>query len=233
MVNAWDDEGHEQGIVFGDVLLFGQDWQRVQKGEVYDFRTLLHRLFMLVGSLHRKADWKMIGGWKSEMEHGLEDWEYWIALGEEGVCGYYLPVVTYHYRKHTQGRLAWLRKDEKRFQAALRTMREMHNDVYKGRLPVGCCGKGATKAPRPTTSEDSVVASTMSREPSPNERINIVYYGGQRGSFFVTGRSSGTKYKIMGYGKPVIDMHSNVGVLPEDVQFILALGGGGVFRRAS
>lgn len=227
MINAWDAEGHERGIVYGDVEMFGQDWSKVFKAEPYDFNELLRRVYILVGSLYRKSDWEKVGGWKKEMDEGLEDWEYWISLGEIGVCGYYVPQTLYRYRKHTQGRLSWLKQDQERFSTSMQRLRDLHKDVYKGRFPMACCGKSKSA---PVTFTRSASPAAAFSATLPDSRVEVLYTGGRTGSFFVTGKATGTKYKVMGPNKPLITTDSAVGVLKADVEFILQLGGGKDFR---
>jgi glycosyltransferase involved in cell wall biosynthesis len=229
MVKTWDLEGHKHGIVYGDVELFGQDWSSIQPGETYDFKELLRRVYMLVGCLHRKSDWEKVGGWKVAMEDGLEDWEYWIALGEIGVCGYYVPATLYRYRKHTEGRLAWLKADKERFEKAMQTLRDLHRESYAGRFPMACCGKSSTA---PTTFARTASAAG-SASLVASDRVSIIYQGGRTGSFFVTGRITGTRYKVPGQNQQLITMDMIAGVFGADVEFILSLGAGKDFVRGS
>ena len=221
-VRAWDAEGHKHGIVFGDIKTFGDDWSRIIETGPYDFRELLHGSYMLVGCLHSRKSWEKVGGWKHEMDNGLEDWEYWVAMGEIGICGYHVPQVTYEYRKHSEGRLAWLRSDETRFQAAIQKMRSLHDNVYKGRYPMGCCGKGSKLAPSASSANVTV---------DDGRRIDVIYYGNQKASFFVKGRVTGTLYKIPGTGKHLMTQDGLLGVFQADLKFILSMGGNSVFQR--
>jgi glycosyltransferase involved in cell wall biosynthesis len=234
MVDAWDLEGHKHGIVYGNILMFGQDWQRAEVMADYDFNTLLNRLFMLVGSMHKKSDWKRVGGWKSAMEYGFEDWEYWISMGEIGVCGYHIPHITYHYRKHKLGRLATLRADKGSFAKATGLMRDLHRDTYAGRYGEMCCGKFriAPKAlpPASTAKFGLPAAATTLTGDMEVGRTRVIYRGRSKGSFFVTARPSGVQYKVNGPGNPLSIPGEGLGVKPEDVPFIRSLGRGKDFH---
>jgi glycosyltransferase involved in cell wall biosynthesis len=229
LMKGWESGGKDAGIVYGDMKLFGEDWAKMRAGVPYDYNTLLRRLMMPVGALHAKKSWEEVGGWKKEMEDGLEDWEYWIALGEIGICGHYLPGrITYHYRKHNKGRLAYLKEDTKRFDKQLAKMRDLHQDVYNGRFPVGCCGKSRSPAP---VAPSSSPATTM-RAASPSSGLVAIRYTGRRNaSFFVTGRASRTKYKVNGRGSLLTTLDGQARVKAVDAPFILSLGGGRDFEQ--
>jgi hypothetical protein len=185
--------------------------------------------------MHLKEAWRKVGGWKPAMENGLEDWEYWIALGEIGVCGHYIPEVTYHYRRHPRGRLAHLQKNPDEYLKAQAKMRSLHQKAYDGRdtMP-GCCGGGGSgaanantgiQAPPPTT------AQIMQRV-SPAGLIPIRYTGRRKEEFYVKGRSTGIQYAVPGRGHLLKRPDGREGVHPPDVGWILQLEGGVSFARA-
>jgi len=223
LLKGWDNDGKQAGIVYGDVLYFGQDLQREFTARTYDFATLLSQLFMPVGSLHSKESWTKVGGWKSEMSAGLEDWEYWIALGELGVCGMYIPEVLYHYRRHGYGRLASLRSSIDGYQKAYAQMRDLHRDSYSGRFPMGCCGKSNVRYPAP------VAAAALSATPMQGS-TQVLYVGGRKGSFCIVGRASGIMYQVNGRGNPVTTMEGQTGVDQRDVPYFKAINSGRDFQ---
>lgn len=193
MMDVWNGKG----IVYGDTLLFGTDFQRRYRSKPYSFRTLLGSLIMPIGSLHRREDWEKIGGWNPEMELGLEDWEYWIRMGKNGVCGQYIPKVTYHYRRRKAGRYMSLR-GRNEYGEAYQTMRDIHKDVYNGRFPVGCCGSRAITRRKPsTTGSDSGSDSGVG--------VKVMYVGNREGTFRLVGKPTGTRYIVPGTGKLVIN----------------------------
>ena len=46
----------------------------------FDYRTMLHHNMIHNSSLFRKEDFERIGGYRTNMRHGLEDWDFFIAL---------------------------------------------------------------------------------------------------------------------------------------------------------
>lgn len=207
--NAWRSGGEQQGIVYSDVLKFGQDWQKLFAAPEYDFQTLLTNTYMSIGCLHKKGAWNRAQGWRRDMEEGLEDWEYWVHLGELGICGYHIPEPLYWYRENPRGRLLWLKEDNTRFQRAYQKMRSLHLETYNGRWPVGCCGGKKTKA-----QTQEVVQSGM---------VELRYSGGKQGSFTMRGRESREYYRVPGSG-------GTLRVKAEDVPFFQALHRGQDFQ---
>ena len=190
---GWEVGGHDMGFVYSDVMVFGQDFSRLIAAPYYDFDYLLRSTYIPVGALHLTADWKRVGGWKEEMEAGLEDWEYWIALGELGVCGWRVGQPLYWYRRHPESRLSQLRAGEGLWGGAYAKMRDLHRDVYRGRKPMGCCG-GGRKQPR---------AARKQAQPEPEikgKTVLMEYVGRRQGSFYVKGFQSGIRYRVPGKG---------------------------------
>jgi hypothetical protein len=202
---AWGSGGEQQGIVYSDVLRFGQDWQKLFAAPEYDFQTLLTSTFMSIGCLHRKGAWNRVQGWRRDMEEGLEDWEYWVHMGEVGECGYHIPEPLYWYRENPRGRLLWLKEDNTRFQRAYQKMRSLHLETYNGRWPVGCCG-GKKAKPK---------GQRAAQSPAQAGLVEMRYSGGRRGSFVLRGRESGEMYHVPGAG-------GTLQVKAEDVDYLRA-----------
>ena len=224
----WKEEG-EKGIVYTDTMMFGQDYQRLYNAQEYDFTKLLHKLLFTVGALHLKEDWKRVGGWRLDMTGGLEIWEYWIALGEIGVCGVRLPEPLYWYRRHTQGRLAWLKSEgQQRFKAAELKMRELHRETFNGRYPMGCCGKAASSS-KPGRS--MVSTSILHKQTPTDELTQMRYIGKMAGSFQIAGAGSRVEYTVPGRGALVEQRQTGrPGVLSEDVQWFGRIRNGRDFK---
>lgn len=189
-----EEGGEEAGFVYSDVMVFGQDFFRLVPAPYYDFAKLLKTTYIGVGALHLKSDWERAGGWRSDMESGLEDWEYWIALGELGVCGWRVAKPLYWYRRHPEGRLAKLRRDHDHWTRAYAKMRDLHRDTYNGRRPMGCCGKSsrAKRASKPQP--------VQRLEIEDGKAVMMEYTGRREGAFHIRGRVSGIRYKVYGKG---------------------------------
>jgi hypothetical protein len=227
-LKAWGERG-DAGIIYSDVVMFGEDYAQVYLAADYHFPTLLKATFMTVGCLHRKADWDRAGGWRLDMTQGLEDWEYWIALGELGVCGKRLSEPLYWYRRHPRGRLQWLKANRELWDRAYAAMRELHIDSYNGRYPMGCCGGSRSVVRRvPAAAPKAALAASM---PSSDGLVLLAYYGPRKGDFQVVSGVTRTRYHVPGQGQIVRPLHSGKqGVNPADVAWFRSVNGGRDFR---
>lgn len=231
LVGAWDAGGSKAGIVYGNTILFGQDFQRVFKSPEYSFNHLLQTLVMPIGSLHQKSDWGRVGGWKPQMEGGLEDWEYWIALGELGVCGHHVDKTTYKYRRHPGSRLSKMRETPNAYMEAYKKMRELHQDTYNGGRMAGCCGGGVR--PRPAGVQSKAMPSNLRIRPEAvedDQLVLVVYTGAMRGGFGVHGRPSGVRYNVRGPGRPLEMPDGRQGVFSGDIPWLKRINRGRDFE---
>jgi len=232
LLEEWPKRQKGNDILYTDVVMFGMDYGLVYQASEYSFKTLLSATFMTVGCLHKKADWERVGGWRLDMTQGLEDWEYWIALGEMGVCGQRVPDPLYYYRRHPTGRLQWLKANQDKWDRAYAAMRDLHVDSYNGRYPVGCCGGRSPKGARRPL-HGGVPQAQIVREPVPgqDERTLMMYVGGRRGDFRVVAQPSRTHYHIPGAGGLVeFDETGTQGVRPQDVPWFRSVNQGRDFK---
>lgn len=148
------------------------------------------------------------GGWKPELEAGLEDVEYWIAAGKAGFCGQKIGGFTnLIYRRHEGGRSHHLRMVNRRENEMRNLIREMHSDVYEGKYPMACCGGGSKSYTPPVQASQIAMASSLNQ--FSNELKVWVEYAGQReGSFGLVGQFTGINYNINGQGHK-LEVHIN------------------------
>ena len=212
-------------VVYSDTLIVQGDSQRHFASPTYDFTRLLKELIMPVGSLHLKAAWSAVQGMKPQMEFGLEDWEYWIALGERGVCGWHVPKPLYIYRFHERGRRAFLKTNGDAWNQAQARMRDLHRATFKGEPPVSCCvGTVRRNRPAPQVRTKREIAALAVAQ--PHDFVSVRYHGLMRG-FFVTGRATGIKYWIEGPGQLVTrKVAGNPGVHRTDLPQLARYGPG-------
>lgn len=159
--------------------------------------TALHSI-----ECHHKA-----GGWKAELEHGLEDVEYWIAAGKAGFCGKHIPEIVLLYRKHDESRSSTLRRTKHETQMRNK-IREMHQDVYRGEYPMGCCGSGKAYIPPDSINQSSVSAPLALDMYPPSEKVWVEYVGARQGSFGVVGQFTNYPYTVDGPGHK-LEVHVN------------------------
>lgn len=215
---AWNQGGNKKGIVYSDLMMFGTDYQQYYKAPGYDFKLLLEHNFMIVGCLHKKSDWQKVGGWRLDMTSGYEDWEYWIALGELGVCGFHISEPLYWYRRHPFGRLAKIKSSG--IGADIKAkMRDLHRESYNGRYTAMCCGAPVTTSRRPT----------VKQQLPTGDRVPVQYVGNQKGSISIAA-PTGIMYYIAGSGAMVEDINGHTGVDKRDVPYLKSFNQGRNFR---
>lgn len=94
-----------------------------------------------INILIAKADLLRVGGF-DEAISGWEDWELFIKLAINGICGFYSPLPAYVYRMALGDR-----RETSHAQAdqLLPILRERYADYYEGKKPMtNCCGGDAS-----------------------------------------------------------------------------------------
>lgn len=86
-------------IVYTDMLLFGAV-NDIFRARPYQPYTLIRSNYINNSALIKTSLLKQVGGYKSEMKHGLEDWELYITLVEAGAKPQYLALPLVKYRQH-------------------------------------------------------------------------------------------------------------------------------------
>lgn len=159
--------------------------------------------------MHSKECHYQAGGWKPELDMGLEDVEYWVSAGKRGFCGQKINYTTLIYRQQETSRAYKLKYINQEFRAMQDKIKSMHSDVYKGVYPMGCCGKGsATPAPN----VDPVIMSMQARATTRITTLDgyeekdlewVLYDGEKTGRFDVALKGAANlpnKYVVYGKG---------------------------------
>lgn len=208
--------------VYGDLQFFNSmDSGGFQPGRViklpeYTFQAALDpRALMPVSVMHSVDCHYKAGGWKPELDKGLEDVEYWIAAAKAGFCGKHLNLTTLLYRRHRTSRHSTLRASYENEIAMRNKIMEIHKDAYEGNCTeaaMGCgCGGGGAKAafqaPKERTN-GSVVRTTALDQVGNDQKTGVEYIGRREGTFTVVGAYTGLTYTIDGVGSKVM-VHVN------------------------
>ena len=85
------------GVVYCEADLFGEKtgkWQLPQ----YSFDKMLLDNIVFVTALFYKKDWESVGGFNTNMEAGMEDYDFWLGILELGKEIYQIPEILFHYR---------------------------------------------------------------------------------------------------------------------------------------
>lgn len=65
---------------------------------LYSLKALAIDNMIFCSAIYRKSDWERVGGYDEKMIHGLEDWEFWIAILKKGGEVKCLDEVGFFYR---------------------------------------------------------------------------------------------------------------------------------------
>lgn len=90
----------DKDFVYTETLFYGA------KNQIWSFRDydpdyLKKRNMMTCTTLFRKEVWSRSGGYRTNMKHGYEDWDFWITASENGFKGgnIHLPLFLYRRKK--------------------------------------------------------------------------------------------------------------------------------------
>jgi glycosyltransferase involved in cell wall biosynthesis len=101
------EEANEELIVYCDAAFFG-DKQGPWKLNPYSKNELCMRNVIFCSAFFRKSSWKKAGGYDINMKYGLEDWEFWISLIENGCEVVKIEEELFFYYKKPNSMIAKL-----------------------------------------------------------------------------------------------------------------------------
>lgn len=222
MYSTWQE--NKDKIIYGDIQrleLLDGTWRKGRVFELpeYTFSKILDLGGIIpVTAMHSIDCHIKAGGWKADLEAGLEDVEYWIAAGKAGFCGQRITTpgiggnktgeVVLLYRKHENSRSTHLMQINKRKGEMQNLIREMHADVYEGRYPMGCCGGGGAYIPPDVFTQQSEASPAMLDQFSGDKKVWVEYTGMRVGSFGIVGPFTNISYNVDGAGHK-LEVHVN------------------------
>ncbi len=91
------DDDTETGIVYCRAMLFGaQDTEWLLPD--FSLQEMLLDNVIFCSAFFRKADWKLVGGYDTDLKCGWEDYDFWLSLLGKGRKVYRLEDHLFHYR---------------------------------------------------------------------------------------------------------------------------------------
>lgn len=115
------------GYCYSWVQLFGAE-RRLWKCRPFDpYRLLLNNLSSATAVVRREV-FDRAGGYQTDMTHGFEDWDFWLALVAAGYRGQLVPEALFSYRRHPGGSM--LDRTLDRREEMVRTMLRHHCDLF-------------------------------------------------------------------------------------------------------
>jgi glycosyltransferase involved in cell wall biosynthesis len=91
------ERDEEVGVVYGKIQFFGELVGEWQQPEYCPNRILIENMIVVSG-VFRRTDWRLVGGYRQNMRHGWEDWDFWLAFVELKRKIVKLPEVVFYYR---------------------------------------------------------------------------------------------------------------------------------------
>ena len=95
------DENKNIGIVYCRAKIFGLE-DKVWDLPNYSIENILYENSIFCTALFRKSDFVRAGGYKANMEQGLEDYDLWLSFIELGLDVYQIDEILFNYRKYSE-----------------------------------------------------------------------------------------------------------------------------------
>ena len=86
-------------ICYSWVQLFG-DSDFLWHTAPFSIDDLMQGNIVSTTAVFRKSFWEKTDGYKQQMRHGYEDWEFWLTMARHGARGHRIPEPLFLYRKH-------------------------------------------------------------------------------------------------------------------------------------
>jgi len=93
------DNNLSVGIVYCQAGNFGKKEGKWDLPE-FSMERMLSANIIFSASFFRKADWKKVGGYNTNMVHGLEDYDFWLSILSLGRKVCQIPEIMFYYRMH-------------------------------------------------------------------------------------------------------------------------------------
>jgi glycosyltransferase involved in cell wall biosynthesis len=91
------------GIVYAKARYFGEE-KGLVKLKPFSLKGILQKNVIYSSAFFRKKDWEKIGGYKTYMDGGLEDWDLWLSILELKRNVVEIPDILFYYRIRANSR---------------------------------------------------------------------------------------------------------------------------------
>ena len=124
------EENEKIGVVYCHADLFGEQagpWDLPD----YSLDKMLLDNIVFVTAMFRKKDWETVGGYRTTMEHGMEDYDFWLSILELDRDIYQLPETLFHYRIKPVSRTTQFMTNASVVQQTYRMIYAQHPVLYE------------------------------------------------------------------------------------------------------
>lgn len=207
----------EAGYIYGDAFVLKDGQLGVSPAPEYSQQLLGKRNLHTVTALMRTCHALNAGGFDESL-HGWEDWEFYMRLADQGVCGKRVEMPLITYRLDT----GMNREKSYTLDALHSYIVKRHVDlVEKGVAKMGCGGGCGGNTPSDAMTKEMMAAFQILPEQVGSDGLVVVEYTGTR--------TAPVSYNVNGQSYRASSGSSKfVRARPADVPGLEALG---VFRR--
>lgn len=124
------DDNDNIGVVYCHADLFGEQsgpWELPD----YSLEKMLLDNIIFVSAMFRREDWCKVGGYRTTMKHGMEDYDFWLSILELDRNVHQLPEVLFHYRIKPVSRTTRFQEDPAVVQQTYRMIYNQHPVLYE------------------------------------------------------------------------------------------------------
>lgn len=86
---------------------------------------------LVVTAMFRKGVWASVGGYRENMVHGYEDWDFWLSCVDRDMVFYRIPRELFNYRIKAKSRNTELLSYRKRKREMKQLLRTNHADLFE------------------------------------------------------------------------------------------------------
>ena len=113
-------------VVYSKVQLFG-DQNDHYTLKNFSLAQMLSGNVVVNTAMYRKAAWAHVGGYSLAMKTGVEDWDFWLSLIENGQRFSRIDRTLFYYRQHGPSRTALAREQDENLKKIIFTR---HKNLY-------------------------------------------------------------------------------------------------------
>ncbi len=118
------------GLVYCHADLFGEESGKWELPD-YSLKQMLLNNVVFVTALFSKEDYLSCGGFRTNLEHGLEDYDFFLSILQSGKDIVQLEGTYFHYRIKPASRTTRFKEDISSVKEAYRIIYEGHPALYE------------------------------------------------------------------------------------------------------